>query len=84
MVDNKRSDPDLRRHQPHQTPRQRFFQRPAVKHLLLRAVQRHHPTRVIDGPRILAATHGDGGAQRVLERPPIEGGYEPPSSASWQ
>jgi hypothetical protein len=32
----KRPDPDLRRHQPDQTPRERFLERSAIERLLLR------------------------------------------------
>jgi hypothetical protein len=47
-ADAKWPDPDLRRHQPDQTPGERFLARAAIKRPLLRRAQGHHPAGMID------------------------------------
>jgi hypothetical protein len=47
-ADAKRPDPDLRRHQPDQTPGERFLERAAIKRPLLRRAQGHHSAGMID------------------------------------
>jgi hypothetical protein len=47
--DAKRPDPDLRRHQPDQTPGERFLERAAIIRPLLRRAQGHHAAGMIDG-----------------------------------
>ena len=53
--DQERPDPQIRRHEPHQTPGEGFFQRLAGEVLLLRGIQRLHPAGVVDVPPARAA-----------------------------
>jgi hypothetical protein len=46
-----RADPDLQRHQPHQTPGEGFLQRFAREVLLFRRMERYHPARMADDTR---------------------------------
>ena len=55
------------RHEPHQTPGQRFLQRLAVEVLFLGRVQRHHPAGMVDGPGAIAAAGGDRRAEGILQ-----------------
>jgi hypothetical protein len=52
-------DADLRCHQPDETPSEGCFERAARECLLRRRAQRHHPTRVVDGPGAGVAAGGD-------------------------
>src|SRR5215212_3942775 len=61
-----RTNADLRRHQPHQTPGQPFLERPAVE-VLPRGIQRHDPAGMVDVPPAVAAAGGDLTKQGVLE-----------------
>ena len=74
LLDEKRPDPRLRRHEPDQAPSQRLFQRPAGELLLLRRMERHDPARVVDIPGARAAAGGDGRSQRILQGAAFEGG----------
>src|SRR5688500_5978995 len=60
--DQKRADSQLRCHQPHQTPREGFFQRLAGEVVFFRRMQRHHPTGMVDGPGVVATAGSDGSA----------------------
>src|SRR3954467_10767952 len=71
---HKLADADLRCHQPDQPPRQRLRERAAVKGLLLRREQQHHPTGMIDGPVAIASLGGNGLAERVLQLAVFKGG----------
>jgi hypothetical protein len=48
--DQKRPGPQLRRHQPDQIPRERFFRCSAGEVLFFRGLERHHPTGMINRP----------------------------------
>jgi hypothetical protein len=74
--DPERPDPQLRCHQPDQAPGKRFLERLAVKGLLFRRMQRHHPARMVDVPRARAAARGDRAAQRVLEGTAVQRGID--------
>ncbi len=63
----KRSDPQLRRHEPHQAPGEGFFQRPAGELVPLRGIHRHDRGGMVDGPGALAAASGDRCTERVLQ-----------------
>jgi hypothetical protein len=61
------SNADLRRHQPDQTPGERFLECFAVEVLLLGRVQGHHLVRMVDGPGAVAATVRDLPTEGVLQ-----------------
>ena len=73
----KRSDPQLWRHQPDQTPGKRRLEGLAVEVLFLRRMERHHPAGVIDGPIAVAAASRNRTPEGVLERAAFEGGIDP-------
>jgi hypothetical protein len=56
----KRAHSQLRRHQPHQTPGERLFQRPAIELVPLGGIQRHHPAGMVNRPGAIPAAGGDG------------------------
>jgi hypothetical protein len=62
------------RHQPHQTPGERLFQRPAGELVSLRAIPRHHPLAagMVDVPPARAAAVGDHRSQRSLQSAAFE------------
>jgi hypothetical protein len=66
-------DSQLRRHEPHQTPGERLFQRLAIEILFLARVQRHHPARMVDGPGAIAAARGDRCSQDILQGAAVQG-----------
>ena len=57
--DQKRPDPQLRRHQPDQTPGQLLFQGLAGEVLFLWRVLRHYPAGMTDRPGAIPAALGD-------------------------
>ena len=61
-----RLDPQLRWHQSDQAPGKRFLQRFAVKVVLFRGMQRHHPAGMVDGPAT-ATAGGDRAAKGILQ-----------------
>src|SRR5215217_7294496 len=74
--DQERPDPQLRRHQPHQTPGERFLERPPGELVPFRGIQRHHPAGVIDVPPVITATRVDRAAKCILEGATISGGID--------
>lgn len=70
----KQADPQFRRHDMHQAPRECPSQRAAVEGVFLREVQEHQPSGVVDIPAAIPAPVRNGSKDGVLQRATIERG----------
>jgi hypothetical protein len=75
-LDREWANAQLRRHEPHQAPGERFFQRLAVKVQLLQGMERDHPASVIDIPGAIPLPRSNGFAQRILQGATLECGID--------